>query len=151
MENGPALAIWQATRVNDRVTMNATPTDLVQADGPALRAPSAMGAQWAALQEAAGAVAALAGLATEIPSAQVRSFPALIENAGGWRLELATNGIADLAAMMTPGVRALLAVSARGQDATPAALALWREFHHARTALLALLPEHDPAEPIHGA
>ncbi len=130
--------------------MNATPTDLVHAEEPPVRAPSAMGAQWNALQEAAGAVAALAGLSTEIPDARVRSFPDLIEDAGGWRLELATNGIADLAAMMTPGVRALLAVSARGQDATPAALALWREFHHARTSLLSLLPEHEPVEPLHG-
>lgn len=100
-----------------------------------------MSAQWAALQDAASAVAALAGLASERPSAEVRDFPALIDDAGGWRLELATNGVADLAAMMTPGVKALLAVSARGQDPTPAALTLWREYHQARAALLALVPE----------
>lgn len=143
----PALAIWQATRVNGRVTMNATPTDFLSAQGVLPRAPGAMRAQWSALHDAAGAVAALAGLAAEKPSAQVLNFPALIDEAGGWRLELAKNGVADLAAMMTPGVKALLAVSARGQDPTPAALALWREYHHARAALLALVAEQEPLGP----
>jgi len=110
-----------------------------------------MSVQWAALQDAAGAVAQLAGLAAEKPSSQVRNFPALIKDAGGWRLELATNGVADLAAMMAPGVKALLAVSARGQDPTAAALTLWREYHHARAALLALVPEQGRMGPLRKA
>jgi hypothetical protein len=100
-----------------------------------------MSVQWAALQDAASAVATMAGLASEKPSAHVRNFPALIKDLGGWRLELATDGVADLAAMMKPWVKALLAVSARGQDPTAAALSLWREYHHARAALLGLVPE----------
>jgi hypothetical protein len=131
--------------------MNAPPTDFARAEGSVQRGPSAMSVQWAALQDAAGAVAALAGLAGEKPSAQVRNFPALIRDAGGWRLELATNGVADLAAMMTPGVKALLAVSARGQDPTPAALTLWREYHAARAALLALVPEQGKMGPLRKA
>lgn len=110
-----------------------------------------MSVQWAALQDAAGAVAMLAGLAAEKPSSQVRNFPALIKDAGGWRYELATNGVNDLAAMMAPGVKALLAVSARGQDPTAAALTLWREYHHARAALLALVPEQGRMGPMRKA
>jgi hypothetical protein len=133
--------------------MTVQPTDFSASrpSGAALRGPSAMSVQWAALQEAAGAVAALAGLAAEKPSSQVRNFPALIKDAGGWRLELAANGVADLAAMMTPGVKALLAVAARGQDPTAAALTLWREYHHARAALLALVPEQGKMGPLRKA
>lgn len=131
--------------------MNATPTDFAvfrhQQDAAA-RAPHALRVQWEALQEAAAAVAALAGLAAEKATAEVRDFPALIGDLGGWRLELAINGIADLAAMMTPGVKALLAVSARGQDPTAAALSLWREYHHARAALLDLVPEEGAMGPL---
>lgn len=101
---------------------------------------SATSMKWAALQEAANVVASLAGLEPERSNAQVRNFPALIRDAGGWRLELAEGGIADLAAVMEPGIAALLGINARGADARPAALALWREFTTARAALLALLP-----------
>jgi len=130
--------------------MNATPTDFaaVRHQSAAPRGASAMSIQWSALHDAATAVAALAGLANEKPSAQVRNFPDLIKDIGGWRMELATNGIADLAAMMKPGVKALLAVSARGQDPTAAALSLWREYHYARAALLALVPEQGGMEPL---
>jgi len=110
-----------------------------------------MSVQWAALQDAAAAIAAMAGLAGEKPNAQVRNFPALIKDAGGWRLELAATGVGDLAAMMKPGVQALLAVSARGQDPTAAALTLWREYHHARAALLALVPEQGRMGPLRKA
>lgn len=104
------------------------------------RAPS-LSVQWAALQEAAAALAALAGLPKEETSPQIRDFPALVRDAGGWRQELAERGIADLAAMMQPGLTALLAVNGRGQDATAPAQTLWREFHKARSALLALVPD----------
>ena len=100
-----------------------------------------MNGQWAALHEVADAVAAMAGLAPEKRSAQLRDFPAMIGEVGGWRYELANNGVADLSAMMRPGVKALLAVAARGQDPTAAALTLWREFHHARAALVGLIPD----------
>jgi hypothetical protein len=134
--------------------MNASPTDCSvasRAESSGLLAPSPMSLQWDALHDAAAAVAAMAGLAAEKPDAQVRDFPAMIEDAGGWRFELARNGIADLSAMMRPGVTALLAVSARGQDPTAAALSLWREYHHARAALLGLVPEQEAVEPLHEA
>jgi len=49
------------------------------------------------------------------------------------------HGIEDLAAVMQPGLRALLSLTAQGQDTTAAALTLWREFHTARTAILDLI------------
>ena len=134
--------------------MNAPPTDFAvagQAESSPGLSPSTMSVQWDALHDAAAAVAALAGLAEEKPEAQVRDFPDRIKNAGGWRFELARNGIEDMSAMMRPGVKALLAVSARGQDPTAAALSLWREYHHARDALLGLVPRQEAVEPLHEA
>ena len=107
--------------------------------------------QWTAVQDAAAAVAALAGLVPEKPTAQVRNFPALIKDVGGWRLELAERGVSDLSAILQPGLTALLAVSARGQDATPAARTLWQEFHAAREAILRLVPQAGTMGPRRSA
>ncbi|WP_240624528.1 hypothetical protein [Aurantiacibacter odishensis] len=96
--------------------------------------------RWAALGEAGQVVAMLAGLEPERPSKEIRNFPALIRDAEKWRRDLVDNGCADLAAVMEPGITALLSVNARGANCKPAALALWREFVMARSALLALLP-----------
>ncbi|WP_240504388.1 hypothetical protein [Tsuneonella mangrovi] len=120
-------------------------------DPSTMRGSNVMSVQWAALQDAGAAVAALAGLTAERPTAQVRNFPALVRDLGGWRLELATQGVADLAAVMQPGLKALLATSARGQDPTPAALCLWREFREARAALLALAPDTGAMGPLRKA
>lgn len=125
--------------------MNAVPPTFSAAPGPARAsfaqsAASATSMRWAALGDAASLVAVLAGLEPERPSAEVRNFPALIRDAEPWRRERAEHGVADLAATMEPGIAALLAVSARGADPRPAALALWREFIAARAAILALLP-----------
>ncbi|MBD3730977.1 MAG: hypothetical protein IE933_14890 [Sphingomonadales bacterium] len=134
------------------MTPNASSTSQPAAEPQRLRASSSqMSVQWAALQDAAGAVATLAGLATEKPSPTVRNFPALIRDAGGWRLDLAERGIADLTAIMQPGLTALLAVNARGQDATAAALTLWREFHAARAAILGLVPQDGNLGPRRSA
>ena len=59
---------------------------------------------------------------------------------------MAEEGVDDIAAIMEPGLAALLAVHARGADAKPAALALWQEFMAARDALMILLPPQ-PAGP----
>ncbi len=93
---------------------------------------------WSALHDAAGIVANLAGLAPEPSRPQVRNFPALVRDAGGWRTALAEQGIDDLAAIMEPGIAALLHVHARGASCAAAALALWHEFVRARAGLLAL-------------
>lgn len=105
--------------------------------------PSAVGAvsqQWAALHDAAAVVAMLAGIAVEPMAPEVRNFPETMRDAGGWRRNLAEQGIADLAAIMGPGIAALLAVQARRADPTVAAQALWHEFQTARSGLLALAP-----------
>jgi hypothetical protein len=120
-------------------------------DGPAAAAQRSsvqpLGVQWTALHDAAAAVAALAGLEAERPPPRVRNFPALIKDVGGWRFDLAAELIGDLTAMMRPGLTALLAVNARGQDAAAAAVTLWREFHHARNAVLALAPDDGELGP----
>lgn len=101
---------------------------------------SAMSMKWSALHEAAGVVGMLAGLAPETMRPEVRNFPAVMRDAGGWRRALAERGVDDLAAIMEPGLAALLAVHARGADCSAPALALWQEFHATRAALLALTP-----------
>jgi len=101
---------------------------------------STMSMKWSALHDAAGVVATLAGMAPEPMRPEIRNFPALMRDLGGWRCERAQQGIDDLSAIMELGLAALLAVHARGANPGPAALALWQEFHAARSALLALAP-----------
>ena len=103
-------------------------------------AANATSMKWAALSDAGEVVAVLAGLELDRPAAELRKYPALMRDADPWRRERAEQGIADLAAVMEPGMAALLAVNATGADARPAALALLNEFNAARAALLALLP-----------
>jgi hypothetical protein len=50
---------------------------------------SAMSMKWSALHDAAGVVAMLSGIATEPMRAEVRNFPAVMRDAGGWRRERA--------------------------------------------------------------
>lgn len=101
----------------------------------------ATAAKWAALQDAASVVATLAGISPEPLSSEIRAFPETIRHAGAWRRELAEKGIDDLAAILEPGITALLAVNARGGDTLAPAQALWHEFTEARSALLALAPQ----------
>jgi len=101
---------------------------------------SAMSMKWSALHDAMNVVGMLAGLAAEPTRPELRNFPALMRDTGGWRRELAEQGIGDLSAVMEPGIAALLAVHARGANPAVPALALWQEFHAARAALLALVP-----------
>ncbi|HEU4651921.1 MAG TPA: hypothetical protein VFS49_10960 [Croceibacterium sp.] len=121
--------------------MNAIPPSFMPAPGSA-GAELAEGplARWTALADAGRLVAALAGVEPEPESLAARAFPALIADAEPWRRECAEAGIADLIAIMEPGLAALIAVNARDADPEPAARALWREFVAARSALLALLP-----------
>lgn len=104
-------------------------------------AASSMGMKWSALHDAAGIVAALAGMAPETMTAELRNFPAVIRDTGGWQREMAEQGVDDLSAIMETGIAALLAVHARGIDARNAAMSLWHEFISARAALLLLAPQ----------
>jgi hypothetical protein len=114
-------------------------------------ASSGIGAKWAALHEAGAVVRALAGEEPEKSSAEIRNFPAMIRDAAPGPRALAENGIDDLVALMEPGIAALLAVNARGIDATHAAGALWHEFVAARAALLALVPPGGALGPLRSA
>lgn len=78
-----------------------------------------MSMKWSALHDAAGVVAMLAGLAAEPMRPEVRNFPALMRDSGGWRRNLAEQGIDDLSAVMEPGLAALLAVHARAGSIPP--------------------------------
>ncbi|MFZ9395177.1 MAG: hypothetical protein ACO25F_03835 [Erythrobacter sp.] len=110
--------------------------------------PSALAARWSALHAAGQEIGMMAALAAEPFSDALAGFPAQIEARGGARLQLARDGVADLDAILTPGLVALRTLHARGQDTTAPALALWREFHALRSALLALAsePESVPAK-----
>ena len=120
--------------------MNAPSPDFSRPAGAQDAPHGPLAERWSALYDAGAAVAALAGIAPEEASAAVRSFPRRIDAASAQRRELAEQGIADLAAMMQPGLAALLAVRARGQDAAAPAATLWHEFLAARDALLRLAP-----------
>jgi hypothetical protein len=118
--------------------------------GPGGVCPSfggAMSMQWAALHDAAEVIALLAGKAAEPMRPEVRNFPATMRDAGGWRRALAQQGVADLAAIMEPGIAALLAVQARGVNPAAPAQALLQEFQSARDGLLCLVPSPDAAPP----
>lgn len=104
---------------------------------------SAMSMKWSALHDAAGIVATLAGRAPEPMRPDLRNFPAVVRDAGGWRREMAEQGVEDLTVIMEAGIAALLAVHARGVDAGPAAVSLWDEFQLSRAALLDLVPESE--------
>ncbi|WP_296717632.1 hypothetical protein [Erythrobacter sp.] len=98
--------------------------------------PAALVQQWEALHLQAAQLAALAQIASEN---ELTAFARLAEQARGWQLQLAAQGLEDIAAMLRPGLAALATLTARGQDAAAPALALWREFHAARASVLASL------------
>lgn len=123
--------------------MTTIPTEAPEALAVDPRASQALSLRWAALHDAAAAVAMLAGLPAEKPDPAVRGFPARARDGAGRRFPLIEQGLADMAAFMQPGLAALLAVNARGQDASVPAHALWQEFHAARAAIMALVPGAD--------
>lgn len=95
--------------------------------------------QWHALHRAAAAVAALAGVSPAVETAEIRSFPDHAAQVDDWRAGIARQGVADLAAVMEPGLTALIAVHKRGGDPAAAAQALLHEFTSARDSLLGLV------------
>ena len=99
-----------------------------------------MALKWTAVHEAAAAIGELAGIEPEFRSPELRNFPAIMRDTGGWRYRLAEQGVDDLAAILEPGLAALLALQGSGTPAGAAAQALWQEFNLARAGLLALIP-----------
>ena len=102
-----------------------------------------LAARWDAVHEAAYAVGRLAQLSREDWDETIAGLPQRAMQAGGAECELVARSVDDLAAVMEPGLRALLSLTAKGRDTTAAALTLWREFHCARTAILSLVEPHE--------
>lgn len=122
--------------------MDATPIDFLalhahDAARPDGDGESVLARKWAALHAVAELVASLGDVEPgPVPEAEV--FAPALERAGGWRLNLARQGVDDIAAMLEPGLSALLTVHGQGGDTRAAATALWQEFDRARQPLLAL-------------
>ena len=119
---------------------------IANSEATAPASTGALAARWGALHAAGLEIGAMAALAPEAFDERLAGFPARIEARGGARLALASDGIADLDAILQPGLMALRTIRARGQDTTAPALALWREFHALRTALLDLVIESETVE-----
>ena len=94
--------------------------------------------KWQGLHAQAEELAGLAAISAEAFGAALQAFPDRIARANEWQRELAWQGIEDIDALMQPGLVALQTITARGQDASAPALALWREFYAARNAVLAI-------------
>lgn len=108
----------------------------------ALGAPAGSFAErWAALHDQALEIGRFAALADEPFTDQLASFPTRVADIGGAMQVMAHQGLEDIDAVLQPGLAALRTISARGQEPTAPALALWREFHAARQALLSLCPQ----------
>ena len=103
---------------------------------------SSLAQRWEDLHGTAAQLAKVADLSPEEFDADLAAFPGLLRHANDWQQTMAWQGIEDIDAMMRPGLTALSTITARGQDASAPALALWREFHHARGAVLTLV-QHD--------
>jgi hypothetical protein len=105
---------------------------------PGVGASAVLEAAWLDLHRQAGELARLAQIAAE-PAQINAALSDRIAKARPWQTNLLSQGIEDVAAMLGSGMAALATLSGRGQDTSAPALALWREFHAARGALLAVL------------
>ncbi|WP_394730328.1 hypothetical protein [Altererythrobacter sp. GH1-8] len=97
--------------------------------------------RWRELHTLGQLIALKAQLASEPFEGRIANFPDAIVDAAPWHRELAEQALEDIDAMLQPGLTALQAIEARGHDVTAPALALWREFYHAREGLLSLAPK----------
>ena len=111
-------------------------------------AADALSMKWSALHDAASTVALLAGIEAQAMNQQVRAFPLSLRDVKPAARELVEDGITDLAAIMEPGLSALIAAHARGANPQAAAAALWQEFLSARDALMALAASLTPTATL---
>jgi hypothetical protein len=130
--------------------MDATPINFDKATAPGAPISAGIGHDtdsvtqgWDALQEAAAVVAVLAGVPAEPLEGDMRAFGAKLAQAPHWLRDMVRQGIEDLAAIMEPGLAALLTVHSGGRDVAAPARALWSEFVAARDALLAVALPRD--------
>lgn len=100
--------------------------------------PVALAEALRTLHGKAATLAQMAQLAPERPEAG-GELGAVIARAEPWQRALVAQAIEDCGAMLDFGLAALGTLSRRGQDPAAPALALWREFHAARAAIVAVL------------
>lgn len=105
----------------------------------ALEPVGSLAQRWQDLHTSAAHLAKTANLAPEAYSDELAAFPAMLGEASEWQREMAWQAVEDIDAMMRPGLAALDTLADRGKDATAPAVALWREFYHARQTVLALV------------
>lgn len=95
--------------------------------------------RWAALHEKSAEIAQIADLAPEALEHQVSRFNDALSSNSSHLLDTAGQGLEDMELLVDMGLAALKEVEARGQAAHAPALALWREFYHAREAVLSVM------------
>lgn len=134
--------------------MSALPPSQMAALRETFANPAASGAraslealcvQWDAVHALGAQVAVMADIAPEKSHEIVAGFRGQLMTANDWQCDMATRGVEDIEVLLRLGLTALATVTARGQDPGAPALALWREFHHAREAVLATLRPHAEA------
>lgn len=130
--------------------MDATPINFDKATALGAPIPAGDGRDgdsviqgWDALHDAAAVVALLAGAPDEPLESDMRAFGAKLAQAPHWLRDMVRQGIEDIAAIMEPGLAALLTVHAGGRDPAVPARALWSEFVAARDALIAIALPRD--------
>ncbi len=111
------------------------------------RPTGSLAQRWRDLHASAALLAKAADLTPEAFEGKLAAFPDALGGASEWQRDLAERGIDDIDAMMRPGLSALSTINARGNDASAPAMALWREFHHAREAILATIPSAGGTAP----
>ena len=86
--------------------------------GPDRNSPGAMEIKWVALGDAARVVARLAGLPQQPVQSAMPHFLAVMDDVGGWRRNMAVQGIADLSAIMEAGLasHAFTSFASWGED-----------------------------------
>ncbi len=112
---------------------------------------NALSMKWSALHDAAATVALLAGIESQAMTQEVRVFPVALRDAQPAVRQLVEDGMADIAAIMEPGLAALIAAHARGAGPHAAAAALWHEFLSTRDALMALAASRTPPTKLRSA
>jgi len=120
--------------------MAAKPPILLSAAKKSVTQPlKTLGHHWAAVHEKADQIAQMADLAPEPIDAVTSRLDQALAISGTQAYGTALRGLEDADMLVTMGLTALREVEARGQDTNAPALALWREFYHAREAVLTVL------------
>lgn len=107
--------------------------------------------RWNDLSAQADQLSDLADLASASDQSEFADFVTRISAAACWQRTLAWQGIEDIEAMLHPGLTALRTIEERGQSAQAPALALWREVHSARKAIVEMVASSQISLPVEAA